>query len=330
MNQFPALIEYLLLNHNYVVIPGLGTFIAQPTEAQRNEQEEAFLPPVRLVRFNADLIHDDNLVATSIAAIYKTDVEQACKLLTTWVDEFHQTLEDNGCLEFGAIGVFGRENNGDITFTSQESGVMTPEYYGLDSFHFSEVKQEKRAKTVPLVASAETSEKEITIRLNRRVVNGLVAACAAILLFIVFLNPMPESHREVKSSLRELFVPVEMDANPVVDANPDLASVEAVDHASGQISATPLSPKPIDTATQSSNATGEYCIVLASAISQENAERYVKTLTDRGFLSARVVVTGNMTRVVVGHFQNEDEANASAREIRSRSSEYQGAWVHHL
>lgn len=330
MNQFPTLIEYLLLNHNYVVIPGLGTFIAQPTEAQRNEVEEAFLPPVRLVRFNAELIHDDNLVASTIAAIYKTDIEQASKLLATWVDEFHQTLEDNGCLEFGAIGVFGREGNGDISFASQESGVMTPEFYGLDSFHFCEVKQEKPINTVPLLASAETSEKEITIRLNRRVVNGLVAACAAILLFIVFLNPMPESNVELKSSLRELFVPVKLDVNPDINANPDLGSIETVGHTTGEAGTTTYTSESMDVTTQNPNPVGEYCIVLASAISQENAERYVKKLTDRGFLSARVVVTGNMTRVVVGHFQNENEANASAREIRSRSSEYQGAWVHLL
>ena len=69
MNQLPTLIEYLLLNHDYVVIPDLGTFIVQLQDARRNEAEEAFLPPIRSVRFNTELIHSDDLLVNSIAAI---------------------------------------------------------------------------------------------------------------------------------------------------------------------------------------------------------------------------------------------------------------------
>ena len=34
MNQLPTLVEYLLLNHDYVVMPGVGTFIVQQQDAR--------------------------------------------------------------------------------------------------------------------------------------------------------------------------------------------------------------------------------------------------------------------------------------------------------
>ncbi len=207
MNSLPTLIEYLLLTHDYVVVPGMGTFIAQQTAAHRNDEEEAFLPPVRSLRFNAGLNHEDNLLPDSIKSIYNTTPEQAEQMLTVWVSEFAQALEDEQELEFGTLGIFTRERNGSLVFTSHESGIASPDFYGLDAFHMSEVQPERRAKIVPMTATMETSEKEITIRINRRIANIFVAACAAILLFLVFNSPIPGSAGiEQRSSVRELLM----------------------------------------------------------------------------------------------------------------------------
>lgn len=219
MNSLPTLIEYLLLTHDYVVVPGLGTFIAQQTTAQRNEDEETFLPPMRSLRFNADLRHEDSLLPDSISSIYNTSSEQAGQMLTRWVSEFLQALEDEQELEFGNIGVFTREEDGTLVFTSPESGIASPDFYGLDAFHINEVQPGPKAKIVPMTATMETSDKEITIRINRRIANFFVAACAAVVLFIVFNNPLPASvGTEQRSSLRELLmgtVSQEADNTPV-------------------------------------------------------------------------------------------------------------------
>lgn len=62
----------------------------------------------------------------------------------------------------------------------------------------------------------------------------------------------------------------------------------------------------------------------------KNAENFVKQLNEDGFVSARVMVTGKMVRVVVGHYANEAEANEASSEIRNRSKAYRDAWVFHL
>lgn len=321
MNQMSTLVEYLLLNHDYVVIPGLGTFIVQQIEAARNEVDDEILPPYRSVRFNANLMHGDDLVVRAISDIYNLTEQQAGQRLGEWVTEITQTLEDEGCVDFGAIGIFTSEDGKDIQFTAHDAGVTTPEYYGLDTFHFASLDDKKVAKVVPITASMEADEKAIVIRINRRIANFVAAACAAILLFIVFNSPTQYGNGfELRSSIQELLFPTTPGLNiqPAASEEENTTATEKTEPAS----------TPQETVEQPI-AKEEYYIVLASAISMENATRYVNTLSSRGFVSARIVSNGSMNRVVVGHFNTEEEANDAAREIRQRSSEYRSAWVHH-
>ena len=341
MNQFPTLIEYLLLNHNYVVIPELGTFITQEMDARWNEVEETFQPPCRSVRFNAGLKQDDNLLLNAIAEIYSVTVEQASQMLTTWTLDFRQTLDDCGCLDFGTIGTFTLEDDGTMLFISQESGISTPEFYGLDVFHFSQVQPAQRKHTVPMAATMETSDHEITIRINRRIANYIVAASAAILLFLVFNSPIADQRiTDQRSSLKELLLPMTLYDNnsealagkakeaegkagqapqtpqaEVAEAQPQAEAVEAEPQAPSQ-SAQPLDEK------------GGYCIVMASSIPRANAERFVAQLNADGFPQVRILENGKMLRVAVGYYTDKQEAYNFLNEVRQRSPQYRAAWLY--
>ena len=327
MNQLPTLIEYLLLNHDYVVIPDLGTFIVQLQDARRNEAEEAFLPPIRSVRFNTELIHSDDLLVNSIAAIYNITLQEAHKLLDTWTDDFKQNIEDNGCLEFGAIGVFSKEDDGTLLFAPQEAGVTTPEFYGLDAFHMSVIETEQKARVVPLAATMEADDSAITIRINRRVANFVAAACAIIMFFVFANSPIPDlNHTEQLSSIKELLMPTAGNSG----AKQQAAEPTHIEKALPAPSKEAAVPSLAESAPAIQSQQDEYCIVMASAISMKNAENFVKQLKEDGFVSARVMVTGKMVRVVVGHYANEAEANEASSEIRNRSKAYHDAWVFHL
>lgn len=331
MNQFPTLIEYLLLSHDYVVIPGLGTFIVQQKDARRNEEEEAFLPPYRSVRFNTELTQNDNLLLEAMGEIYNISQTQADQMLATWINDFRQTLEDNGCVEFGAIGIFTQEDGRTLQFDSLLAGVTTPDYYGLDAFHFCEIEPLKKTKTAPRTASMEADEKAIIIRINRRIANWTVAACAAILLFMVFNLPTPESAiMEQRSSALEWFIRNTKNTDtdtPTVESTVEEAVSKTVakEEPKAEVKAEPAIETPTEVTSEK-----EYCIVMASAIPQANAERYVVRLQENGFVSARIVTTGKMLRVVVGHYPTEQEAANAAHEIHQRSREYRSAWVHCL
>ena len=71
---------------------------------------------------------------------------------------------------------------------------------------------------------------------------------------------------------------------------------------------------------------GRYTIVLASAITQANAEQFVAQLQSEGYREAAVYKRGRMVRVVYGAYTSEQEAQAQLRKLR-QSEAFADAWV---
>ena len=65
-------IESLMLNHDCVIVPGLGGFITQYMHARYIAEEGLFLPPYRSVGFNQQLTFNDGLLVQSYMQAYDT------------------------------------------------------------------------------------------------------------------------------------------------------------------------------------------------------------------------------------------------------------------
>lgn len=327
MNQLSTLIEYLLLSHDYVVIPGFGTFIVQQMDAMRNETEETFLPPYRSVRFNSGLNHSDGLIEHTIQEIYGVPEEEAWQMLCAWVNDFTSSLDDEGSLDLGSLGMMTKEEDGTLVFKARESGVTTPDYYGLDVFHLGEVENRQKARIVPIAARVEADDDAITIRINRRVANFVVAACAAIMLFMVFNSPaLTELKPEQRSSSLQWVINKTNNADkctvaePTVEVNPKTIDVQ-------EQTAAPMPTIETTEPVSGEKVQADYCIVMASAISRTNAERFVQRLDRDGMPNPRIEDGGRIIRVVIGSYATEREAATAAVSVRQKSREYRSAWV---
>lgn len=71
MERLSIHIEYLLLRHDCVVVPGFGAFINARSEARVDSESGQVYPMMREVRFNSALVHDDGLLAGSFARKYR-------------------------------------------------------------------------------------------------------------------------------------------------------------------------------------------------------------------------------------------------------------------
>ena len=69
-----------------------------------------------------------------------------------------------------------------------------------------------------------------------------------------------------------------------------------------------------------------FCIVLASQVSQRNADSFINILEKDGFHEASIMMT-RFRRVVYGHYASEEEATKQLRQLRSKSSHFKEAWV---
>lgn len=333
MNEFSTCIEYLLLNHDCVIVPGFGAFLAQQMDSRKSESDEAFLPPYRTVRFNQGLQEGDNFFINSLKEIFHVTAPRANKMLLEWTTEFHQTMEEQGEVEFGSIGIFSR-NGDELVFDAFEAGITTTEYYGLDAFHVEQLMLDGIVEEKPVkISQVQADEKQITIRINRRIANYLSAAVAAIIFLMVFSTPVQNSEIATvnQQNAAQLFLPGNLmysAANPAEETVADELIVEKPEAV--QKVKEEKKVASADVQAPESKPESRYCIVLASAISEKNGNAYVADLQGRGYSEAQVLLRGTMRRVILSGFQTEDEATEHARELHKLGSEFESAWVMNL
>lgn len=127
-------IEILLLDNDCVIVPGLGGFVAHHVDARFDSRDNMFLPPMRTLGFNPKLDMNDSLLAQSYVEAYDISYPEALGRIDSEVDELRQTLERDGFYELSDIGVLSINAEGKYEFEPCESGILTPDLYGLAGF----------------------------------------------------------------------------------------------------------------------------------------------------------------------------------------------------
>lgn len=338
MNELVTCIEYLLLHHNSVSIVGLGEFEAQEVESQYILEEGMLFPPRRVVTFKNEWKEDNADFLKSLSKILGITLAKAEQLLIEWIAEFHQQLEDNGYVDFGSIGTFQRQEEFDnsIMFLPSESGIASPEYYGLDAFIVSRIDvAQPNNKEVPGMLSVRKDNKNITISISKNVVNYVSTIAAAIIMFVFFSVPAENTLTTQDVQQCQMFFPENLItvqnktaehlevASKITNAN--TTTVSEATTANGTSLSTTQAPA-LGTSSEKEEETNTYSIVVASNVMKGNALAYAEKLTKAGHKEARVT-EGNIIRVVVGKYNTELEAQDVARTLRNQSEEFKHVWV---
>jgi len=83
-----------------------------------------------------------------------------------------------------------------------------------------------------------------------------------------------------------------------------------------------------DVTTEETSSKSTYCIVLASQVTQKNAEIFIEKLSKEGYSEVRLVTSkSNMLRIVYGNYASETEAANSLRSLRNKSDYFEQSWV---
>lgn len=336
MTNLSKHIEYLLLTHDCVVIPGLGAFVARRVESRFCAEERLFLPPYRTVHFNPQIRRSDGLLENSLIEHYSVSLQEAKNMCSEFVDYINMQLIDGGTMDFGSIGIFSQDEVGIITFMPCQAGVTTPMLYGLDSFHAEKVQTVLLDKKKPKTFAIE-DDKYITIRINRIAARYVAAVAASIVLFLSLSTPIANTSIPTPqdASSTDMFLPGNLrpsvQAIPLVDATDDTME-EGVLHIETKTSEVDTSDAEI-ASHESSQAepqpVGGYAIVLASAVSDQNAANYVKSLHNRG-IEAVVMKNDGMTRVLIPGFQTPDDVRQRIRELKAMDKCFSQAWMLNL
>lgn len=208
MNDLSKHIERLLLDNDCVIVPGLGGFIAYNVSARYVSEENLYLPPMRTIGFNSQLILNDGLLVQSYMQYNDVSYPEALRILEADIDEVKDILQNEGSVDFKGIGILHYTVDCSYTFKSCECGILSPTLYGLSSFLISELRVINKTAVYPIenllgnnrekIEKIETKRNKtlakdkhnMIIKMNRKALDYTVAIAASIALFFVFSIPV--------------------------------------------------------------------------------------------------------------------------------------------
>lgn len=335
-------IEILLLNSDCVIVPDLGGFMTHHVDARYDEQDNMFVPPVRTLGFNPQLTMNDSLLAQSYVEAYDISYPEAMRRIESEVSELKQALVAEGHYILNGIGELTMNDNGKILFEPCEAGLLTPALYGLSAFEMKRLSDlTPDTENQPEEKPADNKEKTIVIKMSW--LRNAVAVAAAVIMFFFILTPPISSdstaNQQVALSQVEL-IPLPK-AEPVKKA--ELTPIATTDTATQQKTVeTPKATevqKPAETPKADETPKAEetpkpvetgYCLVLASQVAKQGADRLVATMQQKGYASTRVHINNNVRRVVYGHYDTMAGAYNALQKLRANGNDFDEAWVYKI
>lgn len=188
MKHITLHIERLLLHNDYVIVPGLGGFVAQTCSARYVEEEDLFLPPYQSVSFNPRLTMNDGLLVHDIALYHSIEYRDALRIVENEVSSIREALDAKGEYIFHGIGTLRKTSSAHYEFEPITCGVSAPDLYGLDSYYISPANAEK--KSSPKLQVRKQNDDTLTFRLPMAAVRYAAVAAVAAVFFFVCIAPL--------------------------------------------------------------------------------------------------------------------------------------------
>ncbi len=338
-------IEVLLMKYDCVILPRFGGFVKHHVSASSNTSDGLLLPPHETVGFNPQLVLNDSLLVQSYVEAYDYSYPEAQTIVDEEVATLQQTLTTQQRCDIGTIGTLTRSGDGTISFEPHSEGLLVPHYYALlpidtaraDCFAARVEEDEESATTIAPLDDEEESSDDIVLRFSRRTLRRVAAVFVVLLLMasVPFIGRNVDT-RQLASSINLGFLSFSTPAAATGDSDTAIAlttankaesapTVEAA--ATSKAETTDAQAAEEEVPQEVATPTEEvYTVVLASMISERNAQRFVETLHDKYDISAQVLPQGAAYRVVCGSFTSHEEAQ-QVRHTLAATTAIADAWV---
>lgn len=133
----------LILNHDQVGLPGVGTFVAELVPASFSDKGYTITPPYRRIVFHPDCLEEDLLCDFYCRANSDVDPRTARRYLTNYFTELKGVLMDRRQITFPGLGRLRTTRDNNIFFIPDEDLDIYPDGVGLEAVSLkTHVKQE--------------------------------------------------------------------------------------------------------------------------------------------------------------------------------------------
>lgn len=314
-------IEYLILRHDCVVIPGIGALIAHRTPAYIDEELGCIFPPRRRLSFNPEIVHNDGLLASSVARKESITYDEASAIVSEQVREIQSIIQAQNEFALGRLGILtaNGEDKPTYLFEPFEATNVSPGLTGLAPVGMKALSE----LTAESTEAEESKKKELYyVPVSRNIIQ--IAASIIVFLMLGFALSTPivdESANQasmaitITKSPADVYTPI-FDENPYISLNiayPD--QEEACSSISGQ-----KAGRAYSDSDKRMNADDRYFLIVASLPSKSLADDYIRHHSEADSLG--VLEVDGRFRVYAASGATYSEANSY-----NKSGRYPDAWV---
>lgn len=131
-----GLIGDLLLQHNCVVVPSFGGFVAQRVSAQLDTEKGIMLPPRKSVLFNRQLINNDGLLVAAFAQANQLSYADAQTAVNQVIATWNQAMKAGERIAIDRVGFLFLDAERNMCFEQDRFYNLLLESFGLTAIHF--------------------------------------------------------------------------------------------------------------------------------------------------------------------------------------------------
>ena len=268
----------LLQEHDCVIVPNFGAFVARNISAKISHDGARIYPPNKEITFNKSLIKSDGLLINEISSNENISYEMANDKLNNWVVKSHKKISKQGYIEIKNIGSISLENEKYI-FTPSQNSIFLKSSYGLNSIDSIEIK-----------------------RSTNSISNSYLKYAAILIVFLSLAGIFTKSYFD---SVNEF--------NQASYAQANLEIEKKIQKATFNInSSLPTVKLPIK------KQYGNFHIIAGSFMLEENSIKMIAALKNKGFIEARKVGVNRfgLLQVAYNSYDTVEEARVALAEIR--------------
>lgn len=268
----------LLQEHDCVIVPNFGAFVARNISAKISSDGSKIFPPNKEITFNKSLVKNDGLLINRISSSENISYEVADDKLNKWVIKSHKKLKKQGYFEIKNIGSISLKKDKYIFIPSQNS-IFLKSSYGLNSIDSPQIE-----------------------RTGNRIGNSYLKYAAILIVFFALTGIFTKSYFD---SVNEF--------NQASYAQANLEIEKKIQKATFNINSTlPVVKLPIK------KQYGDFHIIAGSFMLEENSLKMITELKSKGFMEARKVGVNKfgLLQVAYNSYDTVEEARLALAEIR--------------
>lgn len=289
-------IEWLLIDHDCVILPGFGAFVAGYESAEI--KDSTFTAPQRIITFNPSIKHDDGLLTHFVSELEGESYGKAqCRVNEAVKSLEHALYKKGERVKMGVLGTL-ESHGGSLEFRS--GGDMGGECYGLRSFGFLPLAERKRALMVSLTDASTSADKPNLYWLSKKAIR--TAASIALLVGLGFLLSTPlivdrTNHHDTASLMTTQLTQAPKQVIETLPAEPSQTVMPLADNQ------------------------GKYFLVICTMQSQAGAEEYCAAHSD---IKTHISHRGRHYRIYVSSSDDKAELYKIKKQLPEK---YKKSWV---